>query len=69
MYWGQQQEPVQSFGIFGACQNPPSSATSECLCRDEIEMFEVLASDNPLRRAKPELQAASQAQRRYVNEK
>ena len=33
-------------------------ASSQCLRVDEIEIFEVLASDNPLRRAKPELQAA-----------
>ena len=63
MYRGQQQEPAESFGIFGVCQHSPgSSATFECLCRDELEIFEVHASDNSLRRATEELQAASQGQ-------
>ena len=38
------------------------SATSQCLCLDEFEIFEVLASDNPLRRAKIKLKAVSQGQ-------
>ena len=57
MYW----VACACLGLFVVCDNPPASskpASSQCLRGDEIEIFEVLASNNPLRRAKPELQAA-----------